>query len=117
MDRVDALRAAARDRLYNEQQRLEKLLADAEGRLNLLEGRRKSGAALTAEELAEIDSYREQASDIRKQLRGVEREFRRDIDALAGQLQFINVWLGPIIVGLIGIGMYIWRSRRRGGKQ
>jgi len=116
MDRVDALRAAARDRLYNEQQRLEKLLADAEGRLNLLEGRRKSGATLTAEELAEIDSYRSQASDIRKQLRGVEREFRRDIDALAGQLQFINVWLGPIIVGLIGIGMFIWRSRRRGGK-
>ena len=116
MDRVDALRAAARDRLYNEQQRLEKLLADAEGRLNLLEGRRKSGATLTAEELSEIDSYRTQASDIRKQLRGVEREFRRDIDALAGQLQFINVWLGPIIVGLIGIGMFVWRSRRRGGK-
>jgi ABC-type uncharacterized transport system involved in gliding motility auxiliary subunit len=116
MDRVDALRAAARDRLYNEQQRLEKLLADAEGRLNLLEGRRKSGATLTAEELAEIDSYRGQASDIRKQLRDVEREFRRDIDALAGQLQFINVWLGPIIVGLIGVGMFIWRSRRRGGR-
>ena len=39
MDRVDELRAAARDRLYEEQQRLEKLLADAEGRLKLLEAR------------------------------------------------------------------------------
>ena len=115
MDRVDELRAAARDRLYAEQQRLEKLLADAEGRLNLLEGRRTSGATLTAEELAEIDSYRQQAADIRKQLRGVEREFRRDIDALAGQLQFINVWLPPIFVGVIGIGIFVWRSRRRGG--
>lgn len=115
MDRVDELRAAARDRLYEEQQRLEKLLADAEGRLKLLEARRTSGAALTADEQAEIASYREQAADIRKQLRGVEREFRRDIDALAGQLQFVNVWLPPIFVGLIGIGMFIWRSRRRGG--
>ncbi len=115
MDRVDELRAAARDRLYAEQQRLEKLLADAEGRLNLLEGRRGSGATLTAQELAEIESYRQQAADIRKQLRGVEREFRRDIDALAGQLQFINVWLPPIFVGVIGVGMFIWRSRRRGG--
>lgn len=115
MDRVDDLRAAARDRLYEEQQRLEKLLADAEGRLNLLESRRTSGATLTADEQAEIASYREQASDIRKQLRGVEREFRRDIDALAGQLQFINVWLPPIFVGLIGLGMFVWRSRRRGG--
>ena len=115
MDRVDELRAAARDRLYEEQQRLEKLLADAEGRLNLLEGRRTSGATLTAEEQAEIASYREQAADIRKQLRGVEREFRRDIDALAGRLQFVNVWLPPIFVGFIGVGMFIWRSRRRGG--
>jgi len=115
MDRVDELRAAARDRLYEEQQRLEKLLADAEGRLNLLEGRRTSGATLTAEEQAEIASYREQAADIRKQLRGVEREFRRDIDALAGQLQFVNVWLPPIFVGFIGVGVFVWRSRRRGG--
>lgn len=115
MDRVDELRAAARDRLYEEQQRLEKLLADAEGRLNLLEGRRTSGATLTAEEQAELASYREQAADIRKQLRGVEREFRRDIDALAGQLQFLNVWLPPILVGLAGIGVFVWRSRRRGG--
>jgi hypothetical protein len=80
-----------------------------------LEARRTSGAALTAEEQAEIASYREQAAEIRKQLRGVEREFRRDIDALAGQLQFVNVWLPPIFVGLIGIGMFVWRSRRRGG--
>lgn len=116
MERVDELRAAARDRLYEEQQRLEKLLADAESRINLLEGRRQGGAALTQEELDEIAGYREQASGIRKQLRGVEREFRRDIDALAGQLQFINVWLPPIFVGVMGLGVFVWRSRRRGAK-
>jgi ABC-type uncharacterized transport system involved in gliding motility auxiliary subunit len=114
MQRVDDLRTAARDRLYEEQQRLEKLLADAEGRLNLLEARRKGGVALSAEELAEIANYRDQASGIRKQLRGVEREFRRDIDALEGQLQFLNVWLPPIIVAIAGIGVFVWRSRRRG---
>ncbi len=88
-------RAAARDRLYEEQQRLEKLLADAERRINPLEARRKSGAALSNEELSELASYREQASGVRRQLRGVEREFRRDIDALEAGLQFINVWLPP----------------------
>jgi hypothetical protein len=45
----------------------------------------------------------------------VEREFRRDVDALAGQLAFVNIWLPPMIVGLIGIGVFVWRSRRRGG--
>jgi hypothetical protein len=61
-------------------------------------------------------SYRDQAAGIRKQLRGVEREFRRDIDALAGQLRLLNVWLPPIVVGLLGIGVFVWRSRRRGGR-
>ncbi len=116
MQRVDDLRAAARDRLYEEQQRLEKLLVDADGRINPLEARRKSGAALSADELAELASYREQAAGVRRQLRGVEREFRRDIDALEAQLQFMNVWLPPLFVAVIGVGVFIWRSRRRGGR-
>jgi hypothetical protein len=45
----------------------------------------------------------------------VEREFRRDIDALESQLVFLNVWLPPILVGLAGIGVFFWRGRRRGG--
>jgi ABC-type uncharacterized transport system involved in gliding motility auxiliary subunit len=116
MQRVDDLRAGARDRLYEQQQGLEKLLADAEGRIDPLEARRRSGAALSPEELSELASYRDQASGVRKQLRAVEREFRRDIDALEAELQFINVWLPPICVALIGIGVFFWRSRRRGAR-
>jgi len=117
MERVDELRNVARDRLYKEQQRLEALLADAEGRLNQLEQKRASGMAHTPEELAEIASFRDEAARIRKQLRGVEREFRRDIDKLAGRLQFINVWLPPVFAATIGVGVFLWRSRRRGGTQ
>jgi ABC-type uncharacterized transport system involved in gliding motility auxiliary subunit len=113
MQRVDELRAAARDRLYKEQQRLEALLADAEGRLAELDRQRPAGAVRTAEELAEIDAFREQASQIRRQLRGVEREFRRDVDALAGRLEFINIWLPPIFAGVLGAGLFFWRARPR----
>jgi gliding motility-associatede transport system auxiliary component len=116
MERVEAMRAQARARLYNEQERLEKALADTEGRLKQLEARRASGAARTPEEVAEITSYRNQASNTRKQLRGVERDFRHDIDALAGTLEFTNVWLPPLFVGLIGVGVFVWRSRRRAVK-
>ncbi len=117
MERVDELRNVARDRLYKEQQRLEALLADAEGRLNQLEQKRASGMAHTPEEMAEIATFRDEAARIRKQLRGVEREFRRDIDKLAGRLQFINVWLPPVFAATIGVGVFLWRSRRRGGAQ
>lgn len=115
MTRVDEIEAAARDRLYAEQSRLEVLLAGAEARVKELEERRAGGSASTEQELAEISSYREQAIEARRQLRAVEREFRRDVDALAAQLAFINIWLPPIIVGLIGAGVVVWRNRRRGG--
>jgi ABC-type uncharacterized transport system involved in gliding motility auxiliary subunit len=115
MDRVDSLRAEARDRLYQEQQRLEALLHEAESRLVELESKRASGAVHTPQELSEIAEFRDQAATIRRQLRGVEREFRQDIDALAGRLQFINVWLPPIFAAVIGAGVFFWRSRRQPG--
>ena len=115
MARVDELREAAKTRLFAEQERLETLLKAAEARIGELEARRAGGAASTPEELAEINEYRVQAAEIRGQLRGVEREFRRDIDALESQLVFLNVWLPPILVGLAGIGVFFWRGRRRGG--
>lgn len=115
MKRVDDIEAAARTRLYAEQTRLQALLDDAEAGASALEARRAGGVASTDEELAEISSYREQALEARRQLRAVEREFRRDVDALAAQLSFVNIWLPPLAVVLIGVGVMVWRSRRRGG--
>jgi ABC-type uncharacterized transport system involved in gliding motility auxiliary subunit len=115
MTRVDDIEAAARERLYAEQSRLEELLAGAEARVSELEARRAGGAASSEEELAEISDYRLQAVEARRQLRAVEREFRRDVDALAAQLAFLNIWLPPLAIGLIGAGVMVWRSRRRGG--
>jgi ABC-type uncharacterized transport system involved in gliding motility auxiliary subunit len=115
MKRVDDLREAARTRLFAEQKRLEDVLKGAEGKLQALESRRASGAASTPDELTEIGQYRTQAADARRQLRGVEREFRRDIDALEAWLMLMNVWLPPILVALAGLGVFAWRSRRRGG--
>jgi ABC-type uncharacterized transport system involved in gliding motility auxiliary subunit len=115
MKRVDDLREAARTRLFAEQKRLEDVLKAAEEKLQALESRRASGAASTPEELNEIGQYRTEAADARRQLRGVEREFRSDIDALEAWLLFLNVWLPPILVALAGLGVFAWRSRRRGG--
>jgi len=113
MERVDNLRAKARERLYKEQERLEALLKDAEGNLANLEKAGQGGVARTPQEIAEMAQFREQVSHIRRQLRGVEREFRRDIDALAFNLALINVWLPPIFAAVLGVGVFIWRGRGR----
>ena len=95
-----------------EQERLEALLKDAEGNLASLEKAGQGGVARTPQEVAEMAQFREQANHIRRQLRGVEREFRRDIDALAFNLALINVWLPPILAAALGVGVFIWRGRR-----
>ena len=47
---------------------------------------------------------------IRRQLREVKRELRKDIDRLDGMLKFVNIAAVPLLIGLAGIG---WAYRRR----
>ncbi len=101
MQRVDELRAAARERLYREEAALAAALAEAEAAL---------AVARTDAELAE---HRAAIAAIQLRQRGVQRAFREDIDRLATQLEFINVWAPPIAIAVIGLGVFAWRSRRR----
>lgn len=114
MTRVDALRASARERLYLEQTQLETQLNETQERLNQLQAVRPEGSpARSAQEAAEIARFSKETMEIRRRLRGIEREFREDIDALAGRLQLVNVWLPPLIVAGLGIGVFALRGRRR----
>jgi ABC-type uncharacterized transport system involved in gliding motility auxiliary subunit len=120
MTRVDALRQSASERLYKEQATLEKQLAATQARLSQLEAARKAaddaggGQRLkrSADDAGEIEAFRKQASDIRTRLRAVQREFRHDIDRLASRLELINVWLPPLLIALLGLGVFAWRNRR-----
>jgi hypothetical protein len=123
MEKVDAMRKVATDRLFAQQSDLEKQLAVAEARLKELEETRKAGALgqgpersseRSGEEQAEIERFRAQAADIRGRLRGVERAFRRDIDTLAGRLEFFNVWLPPLLVTAVGLAAALLRRRAQG---
>ncbi|MDZ4761976.1 MAG: GldG family protein [Alphaproteobacteria bacterium] len=122
MTRVDDLRAVASERLYGEQAALEKRLADTEGRLAELETARNAAGAALGRRLAtderqddEIAAFRTEVSEIRGRLRAIEREFRRDIDTLAGRLQLANVWLPPLFIAAAGLLVFAARNRRRGG--
>ena len=55
---------------------------------------------------------REEIVDLRTRLRTIERDFRREIDGLEGWLKFINIFGGPILVGLLGLLVWWLRNRR-----
>jgi hypothetical protein len=111
MEKVDQMRAAATQRLYDEQAKLKAQLDVTEARLKALETQRTAGAGAEA---AEIGRLRAEAGAIRTRQRAVEREFRRDIDGLQNQLKLFNVWLPPLTIAGIGIVLALLRNRQRG---
>ena len=56
---------------------------------------------------------RGQIAEVRAELRAVERDFRRDIDALNDNLQFWTIGVPPALVILAGLAGAVIRRRRR----
>lgn len=121
MTRVETMRDEAQARFFDEQARLEEALVQSQTRLEELQEQGASDgffqgdieATLTQDERLELARLREEIVDIRSRLRAIERDFRREIDGLEAWLKFINIFGGPILVGLLG-GL-VWWLRRRGG--
>ncbi|MEM7767492.1 MAG: Gldg family protein [Pseudomonadota bacterium] len=119
MSRIDALRSRAEARFFAEQSALEQRLADAETRLSAFQRAAEEAgfiagdfeAELSPGERAEVQTLRDDILAARARLRAIERDYRKDIDALEAVLKLLNIWLMPIVVLAIGAFVYV---RRRG---
>ncbi|OLF75387.1 hypothetical protein AWH62_06075 [Maricaulis sp. W15] len=116
MTRVERLRADAEARYVAAQDALETQIADAEARLDRLLGSGQASALLAssrASDREEAMRLRAEILQTRAELRAIERDFRRDIDALNADLQFWTIGVPPALVILFGIVGSIVRRRRR----
>ena len=119
MTMVEEMRSDAQRRFQAEETRLTGQLEAAQTRMDELRQRDDTGgffggdleADLTAEERAELAGLRLEIAEIRDRLRGIERDFRRDIDGLERTLKVVNIWGGPFAVLLIGL--FVWRRQKR----
>ncbi len=113
---VRDIQAKAQAQFQQEQQALQQRLTDTQQRLHELEqgGSATSGkAGLSAAQQAEIERFRHELIGIRTQLRDVQHNLRKDIDALGDRLAFINIALVPLLVSIFAIGLAALRRRRR----
>lgn len=116
---VQKLQARAQSQFQEEAQALQQRLTDTETRLHALEqggptnGQPANSTALTPEQQAEIQNFKRQLVETRTQLRDVQHNLRKDIDALGSLLAFINMALVPILVALFAIAVAVLRRRRR----
>jgi len=120
-ERVDAIRRTA-DAQYRQTERgLQERLEATERRLReLRQGtpvapgeRNQNQTLITPEQRAEIDRAREEIAATRRQLRSVQLELRRDIEALETRLRIANIAAVPLLVTLFAIFLAVLRQRRR----
>ncbi len=115
-DLVEKMQRQAEERYAAEQKLLSIKLQETQTKLGELQAKRgadQNSFVLTAEQQAEVDRFRKEMLDTRKQLRAVKLSLNKDIETLGTKLKFINIGLIPLLVALGAVGLGALRASRR----
>lgn len=118
-ERVEALQRDAETRLRAKERELQARREETEKKLADLQRPGQAAAAqggqvsISPAQQEEIDKFKAELLNIRRDLRGVQLDLRRDIERLKTRLWFFDIALIPLLVAVLAIGLGIWRLRRR----
>lgn len=115
-ERVDELELKAAQRFREQEQLLIEKLEELETKIRQL-SQDESGQTvltLTPEQQAEVEAFGQEKLEIRKELRQVQHQLNRDIEALEWRMKLINIVLVPglLTLGVVGLAMSRARNRR-----
>jgi ABC-type uncharacterized transport system involved in gliding motility auxiliary subunit len=112
-DRVEQIRVAAEQSYRVTEERLQAELGETERRLTELQAAKGEGdlMVITPEQQEEIQRFVDRRLEIRRELRQVQHDLRRDIDRLDTQIKLINIVLLPAAVMVVAM-VYAIRRRR-----
>nr|VFJ68074.1 MAG: ABC-type uncharacterized transport system involved in gliding motility, auxiliary component [Candidatus Kentron sp. FW] len=115
--RVDTIREEAEFHFREKEKELLDKLRETERKLVELErGKQGDGAlVLSMAQQREIERFRDEKLQIRKELRDVRHKLRKNIERMEDWLKFINIGLVPILIGIGGLIAAMYRSRRKLG--
>lgn len=99
------------------EQELVTRLQEAENKLSELQALRQNPESpeLTPEQEQELEDFRAEKVKIRKELRNVQFQLRRDMERLQAWIKFINIGLVPILLALITLGLWAYRRKKQRG--
>ena len=112
---VQTIRSDAELRYRSKEKELIDSLATTEQRLRELEKARgdESEALIDKKRELEIGNYRLEKVRIRKELRAVRHDLRKDIENLETLVKFVNIGLMPFLIGVAAVLFALWRRRQR----
>jgi ABC-type uncharacterized transport system involved in gliding motility auxiliary subunit len=113
--KVAEIQKVAEQRFREKEQELQARLEQTEQKLLELQNQKQGDSALllSAEQRQEIEGFRQQKVQIRKELRDVQHQLRKDIEALESQMKFVNIGLIPLFIAFGGIGLAFYRREKR----
>jgi ABC-type uncharacterized transport system involved in gliding motility auxiliary subunit len=114
-DRVDALRLSAEAQFRDTELRLQAELDETERKLTEMQTARQDGelTVLTSEQQDEVQRFVDRKLQIRTELRQVQHDLSRDIEALGMRLKFLNIVLVPVMIVIAALVFGQIRRRRR----
>ncbi|MAF67309.1 MAG: ABC transporter [Planctomycetes bacterium] len=115
-DRVVEIRRDAEDRFRNKEQALEQKLRETEEKISGLQSQKEGGVSsiiLSPEQQAEIEAFRAERLDTRKELRDVKHQLKQDIERLGSRLKFLNIFILPLVLPALIAVLALMRARSR----
>jgi len=112
--RVEAIRVAAEKSFRDTEERLQAELDETERRLTELQAAKGEGdlMVISDQQQAEIERFMNRRLEIRRELRQVQHDLRRDIDRLDTRVKIFNIVLVPALVMVVAL-VYALRRKRR----
>jgi ABC-type uncharacterized transport system involved in gliding motility auxiliary subunit len=116
-DLVIELEQKARREWQTREDVLTEKLKETQQKLDQLQAQKDQSQAfiLSPKQKATIEEFREQEMSIRKDLKDVRKNLRKEIEQLGVKVKVANIILMPAVVSLAGISFGIYRSRRKRG--
>jgi ABC-type uncharacterized transport system involved in gliding motility auxiliary subunit len=113
-ERVAEIRRAADTHFGQKVKELEDKLKDAETRINELQGQKdaKTSLILSPEQQKEVERFREERTQTRKELRAIKHDRDKDIEALGSRLKFANILLIPFLLVVAVCALTLVRASR-----
>lgn len=108
------LEAEANERYRAKIQALEKDLEETQNRLNELQAKKDPNTQLiiSPEQQAEVDQFAKRRAEVKKELKELRKDLRQDITSLENLLKWINIAAMPLVVILVGLGLFLKQKRK-----
>ncbi|MCK5878004.1 MAG: Gldg family protein [Candidatus Marithrix sp.] len=115
--KVEEIQQQAEQRFREKEKELLARLSEADDKIREMQRQKQEGneLAINIKQQREIANFRNEKIKIRKELREVQHELRKNIESLETQMKFINIGLIPLLIGLGGIAMGVLGRRRKKG--